>query len=87
MLTEVRKIQVTGADVAADLLARKQITQEQFRVLKRKPEAARKIDMYTVLPEFVRGWTKYARPAEIYETEAQYVADVESEYTYRHYMK
>ena len=87
MLTEARRVTVTGADVAADMLARKQITRSQFQVLKRKPEAAKKIDMYTVLPDFVTGWTKYARVAEMYESIDQYVSDIEPDYIGRHYMR
>lgn len=87
MLSEARVITVTGFDVAKDLCKRKQITVSQLKVLRRKPEAAKKIDMYTVLPEFVVGWTKYAREASLYESPAQYISDIESEYVYRHYMK
>lgn len=87
MLTEVRKITVTGFDVAKDLCDRKQISKGQFAALKRKPEASKKIDMYTVLPEFVKGWTKYAREVSVYESVEQYVADIEGEYTYKHYMR
>lgn len=87
MLTEVRKVKVSGAEIALDMYKRKQISKEKFGVLKASPRAAVKVDMYTVIPETVIGWTKYARPADIYENQEQYVSDIEVEYTTRNYMR
>lgn len=87
MLTEARRVQVSGAEIALDMYKRKQISKERFGVLKASPRAAVKVDMYTVIPETVVGWTKYARPADTYENQEQYVSDIETEYVTRHYMR
>ena len=82
MTTEdVRRVTVTGAEFALDLRRRGQLTKEQYGFLRRSPEAAKKIDVYTLLPEYIRGWTKYAREVSMYESEAAYVREIGREYT------
>ena len=88
MTTEdVRRVTVTGAEFAKDLRRRGQLTNEQYGRMVRSPKAATKIDMYTLVPEFIRGWTKYAREVSQYESEAAFVQDVGSEYTVKQLMR
>lgn len=80
MLTEARRATVTAGDLATDMLRRKLITKDQHEVLIRSPKAARKIDMYTIVPEYIHGWSKYAREVDAYESEAAYVSEIENDY-------
>ena len=81
MLTEVYRTEVSGADLATDMYHRRLISKDQHEVLIRSPKAARKIDMYTIVPEYIHGWSKYAREVDAYESEAEYVNDIATEYT------
>ena len=81
MLTEARRATVTAGDLATDMYHRRLITKDQHEVLIRSPKAARKIDMYTIVPEYIQGWSKYAREVDAYESEAEYVSDIENDYT------
>ena len=80
MLTEVYRTEVSGADLATDMYHRRLISKDQHEVLIRSPKAARKIDMYTIIPEYIQGWSKYAREVDAYESEAAYVSEIENDY-------
>ena len=80
MLTEARRATVTAGDLADDMLYRRLITKDQHKILVRSPKAARKIDMYTIVPEYIHGWSKYAREVDAYESEAAYVSEIENDY-------
>lgn len=87
MLTEARRVSVRADYYANDLMHRRVITKEQYGLLKRSPKAAQKIDLYTVVPEVVRGWTKYAREVSLYDSEAEYASDIAAEYTVKQVMR
>lgn len=83
MLTEARMVSVSGKDIARDMYRRREITKEKYQVLMMSPKAAKKVDLYTIIPETISGWTKYAREVSVYESEAEYINDIATEYTVR----
>lgn len=81
MLAKARRATVTAGDIADDMYKRRALDKETWLGMKRSPKAAQKIDMYTIVSEFQKGWTKYARQVSMYESEEEYLKDIEAQHT------
>lgn len=87
MLVKARMATVTAEDLADDMLKRRVLDKKTWLGMKRSPKAAQKIDMYTILGTFQKGWTEFARPVSTYESEDEYLQDVGPQYEAKKLMR
>lgn len=87
MLVKAKKVTVTAGSFANDMYKRGQVSKTVWDGMKRSPKAAQKIDMYTILGTFQKGWTEFARPVSTYESEDEYLQDVGPQYEAKKLMR
>lgn len=87
MLVKAKKVTVTAGSFANDMYKRRALDEEAWLGMKRSPKVAQKIDMYTILSTFQKGWTEFARPVSTYESEDEYLLDIGPQYEAKKLMR